>query len=240
MRKELWIAIWRFLPIMLLVLLLWVVHVYQWYNNVSFADYGLYPREWIGLRGVVFMPFLHGDFKHLISNSIPLLVLGGGLTYFYPTLYKKVIFWIIVAGGFWLWLGGRSSYHIGASGLVYGLSSFLFFSGFLRKDLRLMALSMLVVFLYGGMVWGILPLIKEVSWEGHLFGGLAGALMAWVYRTDGPQRKQYVWDLEEEDEDEDDAYWNPPDNPVANQPQRITYIYQPQNNQSEGKKDEEN
>jgi membrane associated rhomboid family serine protease len=222
MRNELRVAVQNFMPVLFFVVVLWMVHLYQWYYGVSFAQFGLYPRTVTGLKGIILMPFLHGDFKHLISNSLPLLILGTGITYFYPTLYKKVIVWIILAGGFWLWLGGRPSYHIGASGLVYGLSSFLFFSGFLRRDLRLMALSLLVVFLYGGMVWGIFPLVKEISWEGHLFGGLAGALMAWVYRKEGPQRKEYLW---EDDGDEDDGYWNLPSGGEQPPQQRITYIY---------------
>jgi membrane associated rhomboid family serine protease len=230
-------AVLRYIPVLILVSVLWGVHLYQYYNGVSFAQYGNFPRDLSGLKGVVFMHFIHADFEHLISNSIPLLVLGGALTYFYPTLYKRVFLWVMLAGGFWLWLGGRPSFHIGASGLVYGLSSFLFFSGFFRRDLRLIALSLLVVFLYGGMVWGVFPLVRQISWEGHLFGGLAGALLAWVYRNDGPQRKRYLWELEEEDDSPEtgEEYWNQdlnapnsPQNVPPGRPGRIMYIYKKQ------------
>lgn len=155
------------------------------------------------------MPFLHGDFEHLISNSIPLLILITGLVYFYKRLALKVIVWIWLLSGFWLWLGGRPSYHIGASAVIYGLTVFLFFSGVFRKDRRLMALSLLVVFLYGSLIWGILPIVEEHSWEGHLFGSCAGLLMALIYKSQGPQRPQYSWEIDNDAEIDDgpDAYW---------------------------------
>jgi len=187
---------------------------------------------------VITSAFVHGDLKHLISNSLPLLVLGAGLFYFYRTLAWRVFFGVYLLGGFWLWLGGRESYHIGASGLVYGLTTFLFFSGVLRRDIRLMALSLLVVFLYGGMVWGIFPLFIGISWEAHLFGAFAGVLFAFVYRKEGPQRKIFEWENEMEDDDDDEnAYWKLPtqkpqaENSQGNQTQsntvNIRYIYHP-------------
>ncbi len=223
MFKELAKLIKESYPILIFILILWIIQLYQWNYEVSFADYGLFPRTISGLKGIVLMPFIHGDFKHLISNSLPLIVLGLCTAYFYPTLYKKVAVWIIIAGGFWLWLGGRPSYHVGASGLVYGLSSFLFFSGLFRKYGRLMAISLLIVFLYGGMIWGIFPLFKDISWEGHLFGGIAGALMAWVYRKEGPQAPVFNWD--DEEEDDDDFY--PTSNFENSNPEVIKYIYKP-------------
>lgn len=104
--------------------------------------------------------------------------------------------------GIWVWVGGRSGYHIGASGLVYGLASFLFFSGVIRNDIRLLAISLLVVFLYGSMIWGIFPIFPQVSWESHMLGGISGLVLAIYYRKYGPQKKVYEWELEEEEEEE--------------------------------------
>ena len=100
--------------------------------------------------------------------------------------------------GFWVWLAARDSSHIGASGLIYGFVCFLFFSGLLRKDTRLMAVSLLVTFLYGSMVWGILPVDQSISWESHLFGSIAGIFCAYYYRADGPQRPKSQWEIDEE------------------------------------------
>jgi hypothetical protein len=100
--------------------------------------------------------------------------------------------------GFWVWLLARESAHIGASGLIYGLVCFLFFSGILRKDTRLMAVSLLVTFLYGSMVWGILPIDQSISWESHLFGSVAGFFCAIYFRHEGPQRPKAQWEIDEE------------------------------------------
>ncbi len=198
-----------FLPGLFFVLAIWSVKLYEWFYECRLYDYGLFPRTFSGLRGIITMPFLHGDFEHLISNSIPLLVLVTGLVYFYRRLALKVGVWIWLLSGFWLWLGGRPSFHVGASAIIYGLTVFLFFSGVFRKDRRLMALSLLVVFLYGGLIWGILPIVEENSWEGHLFGSCAGLLMAVIYRGQGPQRPAYSWEIDNDAEVEDgpDAYW---------------------------------
>ena len=246
-----------FIPGFILVLALWAVKLLEMHSGFLLTEYGVMPRTITGLKGVITSPFIHGDFKHLISNSLPLLVLIAGVVYFYKSLALRVFIGVYILGGFWLWLGGRESYHIGASGLVYGLTSFLFFSGMFRRDVRLMALSMLVVFLYGGMIWGIFPLFIGVSWEAHLFGGLAGFLFAFFYRKEGPQRKVYEWEgeSEEEDVDEENAYWKvappsapppPPAPPPApegeegaehelseqrlSKPVNIHYIYTPKNN----------
>ena len=235
MDKEVKRILKSFIPGILLVAILWAVKLVEWKTGQLFADYGVFPRTSSGIRGVLFSPFIHGDFKHLISNSVPLLVLGAGLFYFYKSLAYKVFVWVFFLAGFWLWLGGRESFHIGASGIIYGLTTFLFFSGVFRRDTRLMAFSLVVVFLYGGMVWGIFPLFTGISWEGHLFGSLAGLLMAFVYRKEGPQRKIYKWEDEEEEEDDENAYWKlpqqkaqPTDEPSAEKPLNIRYIYTPE------------
>ena len=159
------------------------------------------------------MPFVHGGFKHLIANSFPFLILGTALFYFYREISLKVLIGIWLLSGIWVWFGGRDSWHIGVSGVIYGLSSFLFFSGLIRKNVQLSALALVVAFLYGSMIWGIFPDFfpeKNISWEGHLGGLVAGIILAFYYRKSGPQRKRYSWEFEDDDEDDDEnSYWNP-------------------------------
>lgn len=183
---------------LLFVLVLTVIHSYSYFFDVKLSHFGIYPRSKNGLLGIVTGVFVHGDWKHLFNNSLPILVLGTALFHFYKNLAKKVGLYSILYSGLLLWLGGRPSFHIGASGLVYALASFLFFSGFIRKHHNLMALSMFVVFIYGGMVWGIFPSQERISWEGHLFGALNGLFWALFFKDDGPQAKKYSWELEEE------------------------------------------
>lgn len=231
MDKELQSLLKSFIPGAILVLVLWLIKLLEMKSGFLLTEYGVLPRTVEGLKGVITSPLIHGDYKHLISNSVPLLVLGAGLVYFYQSLAFRVFLLVYLLGGFWLWLGGRESYHIGASGIVYGLTSFLFFSGVFRRDTRLMALSLLVVFLYGGMIWGIFPLFIGMSWEAHLFGGLAGLLISFVYRGEGPQRKVYTWEDEtEEVEDETlipEEEIETPELPAPNQETKINYIYTP-------------
>src|SRR5688572_4248747 len=252
MDKEAKRMIYSFLPGLVLVAVLWLVKLIEMQSGQLLTDYGVLPRTISGLKGVVTSPFIHGDMRHLISNSLPLLVLGAGLFYFYNTLAYRVFLGIYLLSGFWLWLGGRESYHIGASGLVYGLTAFLFFSGVIRRDIKLMALSLLVVFLYGGMVWGIFPLFIGISWEAHLFGAFAGLLFAFVYRKEGPQRKVYQWEDEVEDDiAEENAYWMlpeqrtppvmPPNEQLSNdKPVNIHYIYRPKDTSTPDSSNEKN
>lgn len=143
-------------------------------HRYRFSWLGILPRTLSGLSGILFTPFLHGSLGHLLSNSIPLLVLGGGLIYFYRSIAYKVLLWIWFIDGLGVWLLGRDAYHIGASGLVYGIAAFLIFSGLLRRNRNLLALSLAVVFVYGSLIWGMFPYIPDISWEAHLFGFLAG------------------------------------------------------------------
>lgn len=168
--------------------------------DTSLAKYGIFPRQTSGLLGIFTFPFIHADWKHLLNNSSALLVLGSMLYLFYREVASKSLFWIYVLSGVWLWVGGRANIHIGASGVVYGLFGFLFVSGLLRKHLKLMALSLLVVFLYGSLVWGVFPVDETISYEGHLYGLLAGFIVAMVYRKHGMQQPKYSWDLVEEEE----------------------------------------
>jgi len=189
-----------------IVFLMWAMFLLDQEFDLHLSQYGLYPRKAEGLFGIFTIPFIHGSFSHIINNSVPMLVLGWALFRFYPTLAFKTLFWVLIISGIWLWISGRSSYHIGASGLVYGLASFLFLSGWLRREKRVAALSLLVAFLYGGMWWGVLPVDPTISWEGHLWGAVAGFSLAVLYRKQGPQKPVYQWEIE--DDLPDDGPWN--------------------------------
>ena len=196
-----------------LVFIIWAIKVIEYAFNVDLSFLGNYPLKLKGIMGIVSMPFVHGGWDHLMANTVPLFVLGTALFYFYRSISFRVFFGIWILSGIWVWFGGRPSWHIGASGVIYGLSSFLFVSGLIRKDSRLAALALIVTFLYGSMIWGVFPDFfpkeKNISWEGHLGGAIGGLIMALYYRNSGPVRKQYSWELEEEAEieDEENAYW---------------------------------
>lgn len=216
---------------LLFVVLLWIVFLIQHSNHFNFMRFGVLPRDLKGLAGIVTSVFIHGDLGHITSNSLPLLVLGSMLFYFYKKIARVTFLWIWIVSGLWLWIGGRNNdlhptYHIGASTLIYGLATFLFFSGVFRRHLRLIAISALVVFLYGSILWGIFPLKTEISWEGHLFGALAGVLVAFNYRKEGPQRRVYHWDEEDDDETPtEDSESIEKDNPSPPDDFRVNYIY---------------
>jgi membrane associated rhomboid family serine protease len=195
----------------ILVAVIWFVKGLQMLFDLSLHQYGIFPMTISGLKGIIFSPFIHGSFSHLFSNSIPLLVLGTALFYFYKAVAFRVIIFSWLITGLWVWVFARSSFHIGASGLIYSLAAFLFVSGILRRHPRLMALSLLVVFLYGGMVWGVFPTQERISWESHLMGMVCGLFLAFFFRRHGPQRKLYTWEVEElmqspDEEDNDDPY----------------------------------
>lgn len=188
-------------PLLLLVCF-WLVESAEYVFDVSLHQYGLYPRTWSGMKGILFSPFLHGDWNHIINNSLPFLLLGTAIFYFYRPVAYRVFFWSWVLTGIIVWSIARPSFHIGASGLVYSFAAFVFFSGILRSYYRLTAISLLVVFLYGSMIWGVLPIEEGMSWESHLVGAMVGAALAFRFRRYGPQREKYEWMEEEKDEDE--------------------------------------
>ncbi len=195
-----------YLP-MTFVVLLWLIKLFETALSIDFVKLGVHPRKISGLIGIVTAPLIHGDFKHLISNTLPLIVLGSGVFYFYEKIAVKVIFWIYLLVGLWVWVAARGNYHIGASGLIYGFASFLFFSGVIRKNINLLAISLLVIFFYGSMIWGLLPFQPEISWESHLFGVIAGGICAVYFRREGHETKRYDWEDEEEDDIHGDRYW---------------------------------
>lgn len=186
------------------VAILWIIQFAQWAADKSISSYGVLPRKVSGLLGILTAPLIHADFSHLVSNSITLFLLLFGILYFYRSSVVKVFFIIYIFDGLLVWLFARQSYHIGASGLVYGFASFLFFSGLFRKDKRSVALSLLIVFLYGGMVWGVLPTDPKISFESHLFGAIVGIVCAFIFRKSDPPPK-YDWEEEDYDDDYDDG-----------------------------------
>jgi len=213
-----------FYPV-LFVTVLGLVHLIQFVFDIRLSNYGVFPRDTKGLIGILTMPLIHGSFSHLFNNSIPLLILGSSLFYFYKKIALKVTVWIYLMVGVWTWVYAREAYHIGASGLLYGLFSFLLLSGFIRRNTQLISLSFAVIFLYGSLVWGIFPIDVTISFEGHLWGFVAGIILALYYRKQGPQKVEHVW-KEEDDLDDEDAYWKKEslDNPPK---QEVRYIYKP-------------
>lgn len=188
------------------LLLMWLAKIFEVTMELSLVQGGVYPRKLSGLKGILFSPLIHGGWKHLVDNSLPVLFLSMALFYFYRDIAYRIWFLIYLIGGILLWSVGRQAYHIGASGLIYGLAAFLFLSGVIRRVRGLMAISLLVVFWYGGMVWGLLPIDVEVSFEAHITGALAGVLLAIVYRNEGPEPDPTLQEDDdgEEGEAEDD------------------------------------
>ena len=212
----------------LFVLLLWLIKGVELIFSIHLGFLGIYPLRPEGLPGIVFSPLIHGDVKHLAANTIPLLVLGASIFHFYREIAYKVLILLYIIPGIWVWFGAREAYHIGASGLIYGLASFLFFSGLIRRDGKLMALSLLIVFLYGSMVWGIFPNFipeKNISWESHLMGMIAGLILAIYYRKLGPQRKKYEWEVEEEEEETEEEDENDDNSHPGKDPNRFVIRY---------------
>lgn len=186
----------------LFVGLFWLVKLVEITLGISFVKGGVYPLHLKGLHGILSSPFVHSGYAHLVSNSVPFFILLFALVYFYRK-YSYRIFWqIFLLSGICVWLAGREAWHIGASGVVYGLAAFHLVSGIIRNDVRLLTISVVVVFLYGGMVWGMFPINPDVSWESHLWGAVSGVLLALHYRKYNVSRKPFDWENEPEEEEE--------------------------------------
>ncbi len=186
------------------LLLIWTIKITEIGLEINFAHMGLFPLKLSGLKGIFLSPIIHADFKHLFDNSVPLFFLSVAIFYFYRPVAYRVFFLVWLISGIIVWLTARPAYHIGASGLVYGFASFVFFSGIIRNNINLLAISLLVVFLYGGLIWGIFPYDFRVSWESHLVGGMSGLAMAFYYRSYGPPSTKKTWPEEDDEEEEDD------------------------------------
>ena len=198
---------------------IWAVKIFEITMDLSLVEGGVFPRRISGLKGILFSPTIHGDWKHLLDNSLPAFFLSLALFYFYRDIAYRIWLLIYFIGGILLWAVGREAYHIGASGLIYGLATFLFLSGVIRKVRSLMAISLLVVFWYGGMVWGLLPFDYEVSFEAHITGAVSGIILAILYRDQGPMPERSPLLDEEEDEEneeeEETPYWKGPETSEA-------------------------
>ena len=163
--------------------LLWLVRTIEWGTASNFGMLGILPRHVSGMVGILTGPLIHGTFIHLLSNTFPLVFLLIAVFYFYNKIALEVFAWIYLISGFWVWIAAREAYHIGASGLVYGLAAFLFFSGIFRRDARSVAVAVAIAFLYSGMIQGILPgTDPNVSWESHLLGSVAGVFCSFYFR----------------------------------------------------------
>ncbi|MDR0363879.1 MAG: rhomboid family intramembrane serine protease [Bacteroidales bacterium] len=185
-----------------LLLGFWLLKLAETVYDIDLRFLGVYPRELKGLAGIITAPFIHGSFEHLIANSLAFLLLSTALFYFYKGVSIQVFIYTWIFSGLFIWLVARPAWHIGVSGVIHGLFAFLFMSGLLRRSKELIAISLLSVFLYGGMVWGFIPEFfpgKNVSFEGHGGGLLAGLVLAIVYRKKGPQKKEYQWNDDETD-----------------------------------------
>jgi len=190
------------------VALLWLIHLMNWGMGLDPKPFGVRPREWLGLVGLVTAPLVHGDFAHLVANSVPLAAVGSAMLFLYPHSALRVLPAVYLGPGLIVWLFGRDSVHLGASGLVYGLVSYVFMAGLLRRERRAIAASLLVILVYGSLAWGVLPIDPRVSWETHLAAAAIGVLMALALRRfDVPPRKRYVWEDEIEAAEDDPAGW---------------------------------
>ncbi len=188
---------------LLFVLLIWLVFWFEIRFGFDFNKFGVYPRTLKGLRGILFSPFIHSNIKHLFSNTVPLLVLSTAVFYFYREISWRLLIIGLLATGFITWLIGRPSFHIGASGIIYMMAAFLFFKGIFSKYYRLIALSLIVVFLYGGMLWFVTPVDPEISWEGHLSGLITGVLLSLIFKKNIAKSTKFEWEKETYNEEED-------------------------------------
>lgn len=215
----------------LLLVMIWSIFIMDEYLGFHFREFGLAPRKLEGLRGVLTMHFLHSDLKHISQNTLGLLVLNTFLFYFYRPISFQVFLGLFFISPVLLWIIGRDGNHIGASVMIYGEFAFLFISGMIRRNPHLMRVALAVVLYYGSLVWYLFPIDRKISWEGHLSGFVAGALLAFLLRNKGPQRRKYRFETEPELPDDENAFWKIPDETPQNR-QEATPI---QSNASEVK-----
>ena len=187
------------------VVAIWFVYFIERTSGVDLGVLGIRPGEASGMLGVLFAPLLHGDFGHLLTNSLPVFLLGGGLLYLYPRSAPYVLALIWLGGGTAVYFFARPSTHIGASGVTYGLMCFLFFAGALRREPPGIALALIVAFLYGSAIWGVFPLEAGVSYESHAAGAIIGTALAIVFRRFDPIALPDAVDAEDDEWREEDV-----------------------------------
>ncbi|MCF6288310.1 MAG: rhomboid family intramembrane serine protease [Proteobacteria bacterium] len=194
-RKKLWPK--AFKTAMVFIGVLWSIFILDGITPfIQLNSYGIHPRHISGITGIIASPFLHGNMSHIISNTLPLLIAMTALFGNYPKIAKKVLIYSAILTGLLVWCFARSANHIGASGILYAILTFIFISGFIRKDMQSIGISIVVAFAYGSLIFGIIPNKQHISWEAHLFGMLTGAFLAWAYRRrEIPIYKS--WDEEE-------------------------------------------
>jgi len=201
-----WLAL---LPSLVFTVFVWLTFLVDHAGLLgsNFSQWGIRPGEVSGLKGIIFSPFIHTSLSHLLSNTLPLLILIWFLFYFYSGIAPGVFVSLWFLSGLITWFIGRGSMHVGASGLVFAILFFLFFSGLFRRHIPLVAVSMIVAFIYGSTVWSIFPVTElvdpSISWEGHLSGAISGLLLAVIFRKQGPQKPPEIWDEEEEEEEKE-------------------------------------
>jgi len=210
------------LPLYFLALI-WGIHFVQYAMGWNLGYLGVYPRTLSGAKGILLAPLIHADFKHLINNSIPFFALGSIMLYFYPRVAVKSFIRIYFFTGLMVWLIGNfffcgleyghrcNSYHIGASGVVYGLATFIMGTGIFRRNIKSIVLALIVLFYYSGMFMGILPREEGVSWESHLYGGIIGLLVAWYHRRELETDEVAIPPSWAEEESGDGTYFLPRD-----------------------------
>lgn len=167
---------------LLLLAIMWIVQIFQTSTGISLATWGVLPRHEEGLAGIITMPFVHGGFRHIISNSIPFLATSVVILFFFPRVGIWSLLLILLGTGILVWLFAKEAFHIGASGMVYGQVSFIFWSGVFRRNIKSIILAVIVLMLYSGLFAGIFPNMPGVSWEGHLFGAISGIFVAFIFR----------------------------------------------------------
>ena len=190
------------------VALLWLIWFADAGLGLHLVRFGVYPGALDGLPGILFAPLIHGSWLHLIANTPALLVLGTALFYGYPRSAGIAAPILYLGSGLGVWLFARESYHIGASGLTHGMMFFIFVIGILRRDRPAIALSLLVFFLYGGMVWSVLPQQPGISFESHFFGAVTGVTLAFLLRNRDAKRPEKRYDWEDEPETGDDPFFD--------------------------------
>lgn len=197
------------------IAVMWAVFLFDAVAGLDLARFGLRPRDGVGLLGLATTPLLHAHVAHIASNTVPLFIGGVAILFLYPNSALKALPVMYVGSAAVAWVFARPNIHIGASGLVYAILAFVFVSGVLKRDLRSVGVSLMIWFLYGSMLWGILPVNSSSSWELHASGMIIGVILAFVFRhQDRPPVKRYDWEWEEEFPDEvDDGEGRRPGDP---------------------------
>ncbi len=183
---------------LMITLLVVVLHILRKLFSISAFPLSVLPRDRFYLSGILTSPFVHGGFNHLFSNILPLFAGMGIILLFYRRVAMKSFLLIYLVTGAMVWLFARPVYHIGASGVVYGLISFIFWSGIFRRSLKSAMLALIVIILYSGMLAGLFPIEEGISWESHLFGVIAGVIVAFIYRKDiepDEKKRPYDWEI---------------------------------------------